>query len=123
MKKDTQEEKDLLLLQIPVITNDKVKLFVDNEFVAELDINQFNAYRVQIIKYISETGDESILQRIYFIGHEGYDNNFGKEIKITFEDAYGNLTDYPYELDYVRRSLFELTKLGRKISDKRKYNP
>lgn len=34
----TQEQKDLLLLQIPVITNDKIKLFVDNEFVAELDI-------------------------------------------------------------------------------------
>lgn len=114
----TQEQKDLLLLQIPVIINDKIKLFVDNQFVGELDINQFNAYRVQIIEYISETGDDSILRRIYFIGHEGYDNKFGKEIKITFEDAYGNLSDYPYELDYVRRSLFKLTKLGRKICDK-----
>lgn len=48
----TTEDKERLLLQIPVITNDKIKLFVDNQFVAELDINQFNAYRVQIIEYI-----------------------------------------------------------------------
>ena len=100
----TQDEKDILLLQITVITNDKLKLFVDNQFVAELDINQFNAYRVQIIEYISETEDDSILQRIYFIGHEGYDNKIGKEIKITFEDVYGNLTDYPYVLDYLTYS-------------------
>lgn len=88
----THKDKEQLLLQIPAITNDKVKLFVDNQFVSELDVNQFNEYRIQIIEYISETGDDSILQRIYFIGHEGYDNNFGKEIKITFEDVYGNLT-------------------------------
>jgi hypothetical protein len=112
----TQKQTDLLL-QIPVITNDKIKLFVDNQFVSELDVNQFNAYRVQIIEYISETGDDSILHRIHFIGHEDDHNEFGKEIKITFEDAYGNLTDYPYELDHVRRSLFKLTKLGRKICD------
>lgn len=114
----TQEDKKLALLtEIPTITNDKIKLFVDNKFIGELDINQFNQYRVNIIEYISQTGDASILQRIHFVGHKTVrDNNtIGEEIKIEFEDAYGNMTDYPYELDRVRIYLHKLTKLGKKI--------
>jgi hypothetical protein len=113
----TQEEKDLALLtEIPTITNDKLKLFVDNKFIGELDVNQFNQYRVNIIEHISQTGDTSILQRIYFVGHETYDDNtIGEEIKIEFEDPYGNLTDFPYELDRVRMYLYKLMKLGKKI--------
>ena len=113
----TQEEKELALLtDIPTITNDKIKLFVDNKFIGELDVNQFNQYRVNIIEHISQTGDVSILQRIYFVGHKTCDDNtIGEEIKIEFEDAYGNMTDFPYELDRVRICLYKLMKLGKKI--------
>ena len=111
------EEKDLVLLtDIPTIINDKLKLFVDNKFIGELDVNQFNQYRVNIIERISQTGDASILQHIHFVGHKTVrDNTIGEEIKIEFEDAYGNMTDYPYELDRVRIYLYKLMKLGKKI--------
>jgi hypothetical protein len=113
----TQEDKDLALLtEIPTITNDKLKLFVDNKFIGELDVNQFNQYRINIIERISQTGDASILQRIHFVGHKTVrDNTIGEEIKIEFEDAYGNMTDYPYELDRVRIYMYKLMKLGKKI--------
>lgn len=114
----TKEEKELVLLTIPTITNDKIKLFVDDKFIGELDINQFNQYRINIIEYISQTGDTSILQRIHFVGHKTTINNIiGEEIKIEFEDAYGNMSDYPYELDRVRIYLYKLIKLGKKISE------
>lgn len=112
----TQEEKELLLLTIPTITNDKIKLFVDDKFIGELDINQFNQYRINIIEYISQTGDTSILQRIHFIGHKATINNtIGEEIKIEFEDVYGNMYDYPYELDRIRMYMYKLITLGKNI--------
>lgn len=113
----TKEEKELVLLTIPTITNDKIKLFVDDKFIGELDINQFNQYRINIIEYISQTGDTSILQRIHFVGHKTIDNIIGEEIKIEFEDVYGNMSDYPYELDRVRMYMYKLMKLGKKISE------
>lgn len=113
----TLEEKNLeILTTIPTITNDKIKLFVDNKFIGELDVNQFNQYRVNIIERISQNGDPSILQRIHFVGHATHDDNtIGEEIKIEFEDTYGRLTDFPYELDRVRMYLYKLMKLSKKI--------
>ena len=112
----TQEDKERLLLQIPVITNDKIKLFVDDEFVGWCDINQVNQYRYNVIKYIKETGDVSIRERFYFVGHRG-DDEMGEEIKMTLEDNFGNFSDYPYELDHIRRQMHNLLRLTRDLPE------
>ena len=110
----TQEEKERLLLQIPVITNDKVKLFVDNEFVGWCDVNQVNQYRYNVIKYIKETGDVSIRDRFYFIGHKDGDE-MGEEIKMILEDNFGNFSEYPYELAHIRRQMLNLMRLTKDL--------
>ena len=37
----------------------------------------------------------------------------GEEVKITM-DNYGNLSDLPWEMAHVRRSMFHLMQIGRK---------
>lgn len=105
-----QEDKESVLLGIPTITNDKLKLFVDDVFIGELDVNQVDEYRVNIVTYIVKTGDESIIDRFYFVGHEDTNDVMRDEIKITM-DAIGNFSHMPYESSHVRRNMVKLMKL------------
>lgn len=107
----TKEEKDLLL-QIPNKLDDTVRLYVDGVFVDRLDVNQVNQYRINVLKYIYETGDTSILNRFYFIGHQDTNDEPGEEIKMEM-DEYGNLSELPYEMAHVRRHMWTLITMGR----------
>lgn len=107
-----------ILLQIPEKINDKVALYVDDKFVDNLDLNQVNQYRVNIATYIKETGDASILNRFYFVGHEDSDEIPGKEIKFYMEDAKGNLSDLPWEMNHVRRHMLTLIRMNLDIDNK-----
>ncbi len=98
-----QNENDLLL-QIPNKLDDTVKLYVDGVFVDSLDVNQVNQYRINVVKYIHETGDSSILNRFYFVGHKDTDDMPGKEFKMEMDEK-GNLSDLPYEMAHVRRHM------------------
>ena len=105
----TENEKDLLL-QIPNKLDDTVSLYIDGVFVDRLDINQVNQYRINIVKYINKTGDFSILNRFYFVGHKDTNTVPGEEIKIEM-DKKGNLSDLPYEMAHVRRHMWTLIKM------------
>ena len=111
MEHVSNEQKDLLL-QIPDKLDDTVKLYVDGVFVDRLDVNQVNQYRINVVKYINETGDSSILNRFYFVGHK--DSNYipGEEIKIEMDEK-GNISDIPYEMAHVRRHMYTLIKMDR----------
>lgn len=106
-----QEQKDLLL-QIPNKLDDTICLYVDGVFVDRLNINQVNQYRINVLRYIYETGDSSILNRFYFVGHKDSNDKPGEEIQIQM-DIYGNLSWLPYEMNYVRRHMMELMKMER----------
>ena len=100
-------------VEIPVITDNMLKLFVNDEFVGEVNTDQVNLIRLNVYKYIDETGDTSILDTFYFIGHEDSEYAMGKEIKITMqEDA--NFSDSPWEMNHVRRSLRTIIEMDRK---------
>ena len=107
----TQEHKDLLL-QIPNKLDDTVCLYVDGEFVDRLDVNQVNQYRINVLKYIYETGDSSILNRFYFVGHKDTNDIPGEKIKMEMDEK-GNLSDFPYEMAHVRRHMWTLIKMGK----------
>lgn len=62
------EKENDLLLQVPKKTDDTIKLYVDGVFIDSLDVNQVCQYRYNILKYIYETEDSSVLDRFYFIG-------------------------------------------------------
>lgn len=111
----TQEHKDLLL-QIPNKLDDTVRLYVDSVFVDRLDVNQVNQYRINVLKYIYETGDSSILKRFYFIGHESSNSMPGEEIKMEMDET-GNFSNFPYEMDHVRRHMMTLMEMERKHFD------
>lgn len=108
----TQKEKDLLL-QIPNKLDDTVKLYVDGVFVDRLDVNQVNQYRINVLKYIHETGDSSILNRFYFVGHKDTNYTPGEEIKMEMDEI-GNLSELPYEMAHVRRHMWTLMEMERK---------
>jgi hypothetical protein len=112
----TKDEKDLLL-QIPNKLDDTVKLYVDGEFVDMLDINQVNQYRINVLKYVYETGDSSILNRFYFVGHEDSNDIPGEEIKMEMDEK-GNFSDYPYELSHVRRYTLKFLRMEREHFEK-----
>lgn len=112
-----QEDKDLLL-QIPDKLDDTVKLYVDGVFVDRLDVNQVNQYRINVVKYINETGDSSILNRFYFVGHKDSNNIPGEEIKIEMDEK-GNISDIPYEMAHVRRHMYTLIEMDREYIEYR----
>ena len=105
------KSKDLLL-QIPNKVNDTVSLYVDGVFIDKLDVNQVNQYRINVLKYIYETEDSSILNRFYFVGHEDTNDKPGEEIQIQM-DVYGNFSTSPYELNYVRRHMMNIMRMER----------
>lgn len=110
-----QTENDLLL-QIPNKIDSTIKLYVDDVFIDRLDEKQVCQYRINILKYIHETRDSSILNRFYFIGHEDTNDKPGEEIQIQM-DIHGNFSDSPYELNYVRRYLLETIRMDRNYTE------
>ena len=107
----TEKETDLLL-QVPNKVDDTIKLYVDDVFIDRLNVNQVCQYRYNILKYIYETEDSSILNRFYFVGHKDTNDKPGEEIQIQM-DIYGNFSDSPYELNYVRRHMMEILRMER----------
>ncbi len=107
----TQKENNVLL-QVPNKVDDTVKLYVDDVFIDRLDVNQVYQYKINILKYIYETKDYSILNRFYFIGHQDTNDKPGEEVKIQM-DIEGNFTVFPYELNYFRRYMMELMRMER----------
>lgn len=76
-------------------------------------VDQVNQIRENAINYIIQNKDKSILDKFYFIGHRDSNDKPGEEIKISM-DAYGNLSNLPYEMNHVRRSMMRLMQIGRK---------
>ena len=102
------------VLQIPRITNTTIKYFVDNEFVDNVTVDEVNKIRENVLEHIVNTKDISILDHFYFIGHKDTnDGKMGEEVKITM-DNFGNLSDLPWEMTHVRRSMMHLMEIGRK---------
>jgi len=101
------------ILQIPRITNTTIKYFVDGEFIDNVTVDEVNKIRENVLEYIIDTKDISILNRFYFIGHKDTnDGKMGEEVKITM-DNFGNLSDCPWEMTHVRRSMYHLMQIGR----------
>jgi hypothetical protein len=103
--------KENILLNIPSVKNDLIQLFVHDKFISNLTNNELNAYRIQIVNYIYETDDISILNDFYFVGHKTDRGNMSNElIKITM-DKNGKLSDLPYECGHIYRDmLYIMTK-------------
>lgn len=102
------------VLQIPRITNTTIKYFVDGEFIDNVTVDEVNKIRENVLEYIVNTKDISIINRFYFIGHKDTnDGKMGEEVKMTM-DNYGNLSDLPWEMSHVRRSMYHLMQIGRK---------
>ena len=106
------EKETDLLLKVPKKIDDTIKLYVDGIFIDNLDVNQVCQYRYNILKYIYETEDYSILDRFYFIGHQDTNDKPGEEIQIQM-DIYGNFSDSPYELNHERRYIREIIGMER----------
>jgi len=105
------------VLQIPRITNTTIQYFVDGEFVDNVTANEVNKIRENVLEYIVNTKDISILNHFYFIGHKDTNNDkMGEEVKVTM-DKFGNLSDLPWEMSHVRRSMYHLMQIGRKHSE------
>lgn len=100
------------ILQIPEITDNTVQYFVDGKFVGNITVDQLNKIRLNVLEYIIENKDKSILDRFYFVGHRDSNVKAGEEIKITMADIWGNLSDLPWEMNHVRRSMMNLMKIG-----------
>ena len=95
------------VFEIPEITNNTIKYFVDNKFVGDVTVDQVNQIRENIIEYMIENEDKSILDRFYFVGHKDSNDKPGEEVKITM-DVLGNFSDSPWEMNHVRRSMMRL---------------
>ena len=105
------------VLQIPRITNTTIQYFIDDEFVDNVTIDEVNKIRENVLEYIVDTKDISILNHFYFIGHKDTnDGKMGEEVVITM-DNFGNLSDLPCEMSHVRRSMMHLTQIALKHSE------
>ena len=100
------------VLNIPEITNNTIQYFVDGEFVENVTVDQVNQIRENVINYIIENKDKSILDKFYFVGHRDSNDKPGEDIKITM-DVFGNFSDLPWEMNHVRRSMMRLMQIGR----------
>ena len=102
-------------LEIPKITNTTLQYFVDNKYVDNVDSNEVSKIRENVLLYILETKDTSILNKFYFVGHEDTNNGkMGEEIKITM-DRFGNFSAIPWEMSHIRRSMILLMEIERKL--------
>ena len=104
------------VFKIPKITNTTLQYFVDGEYIDNVDINEVNKIRENVLMHMIKTKDASILDKFYFVGHEDSNNKMGEEVKITM-DSFGNLSDLPWEMNHVRRSMMHLMKIGRENTE------
>jgi hypothetical protein len=112
-------KKENILKNIPIVTNDKIQLYVHNKFVHDMTSDELNAYRRQIVDYIHETDDISILDDFYFVGHKETRGEMSDEIIKINMDRHGNLSDFPYECGQVRRDMLYLMAKQREWIDKK----
>lgn len=103
-------------LEIPRITNTTIKYFVDGEYVDNVNVDEVNKIRENVLEHIVTTKDASILNRFYFVGHKDSNDKMGEEVVITM-DSFGNLSDLPWEMAHVRRSMFHLMQIGREHTE------
>lgn len=99
-------------ITIPNVTDNMLKLFVDNKYLGEVTTDQLSKIRVNIVEHINETGDTSILDTFYLVGHRDSNTKMGEEIKITM-DSDGNLSDSPWETNHVRRDILKLLHMNK----------
>lgn len=99
-------------IEIPVINDNKLKLYVNGEYKGDVTNEQTCKIREDVCDYIWRTGDKSILDTFYFVGHKDSNTVMGEEIKITM-DEFGNFSDSPWELNHVRRSMMKLIMMER----------
>ena len=101
-------------ITIPTLTDTTVKLSVDGKYVGDVTSEQFNKIRIDVVQYIVDTSDTSVLDTFYVIGHKDTNTEMGEEIKITM-DEFGNISDLPWEMAHVRRDMFKLIQLGKQL--------
>lgn len=106
------ELKIIDALKIPQVDNEKIKYFVDGEFMGDLTMTQTVLIRLNVVKYIHETKDKSILNRFHFVGHEDSNDRMGKEVIITMDED-GNFSESPWEHNYMRRTFMTLMRMER----------
>ena len=103
-------------LEIPVVDN-LLQYYVDGKFIGRVDNDQVYFIRLNVCKYIDETGDKSILDKFYFIGHEDSNVTPGKEIKITIDEN-GEFSDFPWEMNHYRRSMWQLLRIKKIVKER-----
>lgn len=101
-------KKEDLLRNIPIVNDDLMQLYIHDKFIGNLTVNQANAYRRQIVDYIHETDDISILKDFYFVGHKDDRGKKLEELIKCYMDRHGDLSDFPYECGHVRRDMLYL---------------
>ena len=101
-------------LKIPKIEDDKVELYYEGKLVGYVNLVQALTIRNDIKKYIRKTGDRSILDKIYLIGHEHtIHKSIGKsKIKITLDNNCKFSADC-WEFDKLGRLIFEFIQLDK----------
>lgn len=104
------------VLEIPKIENTTIQYFIGYEYVGDVNVNEVNQIRENVLNYIVETKDASILNKFYFVGHKDSNDKMGEKIVITM-DSFGNLSDYPWEMAHVRRSMYRLMQIGRENTE------
>lgn len=104
------------ILEIPKITNTTLRYFVDGEYVDNVNVDEVNKIRENVLEHIVTTKDASILNRFYFVGHKDSNDKMGEEIVITM-DCWGNLSDVAWEMAHVRRSMKYLMEIGFEYSE------
>ena len=114
--------KDGKIVSIPEVNDDKVQLFIDGEFAGNVTTEQFNKLRNEMVKYAYYSKDKSIFDRVYIVGHEDSNTEMGEEIKITFTDVRGNMTDTPWEFAHWRRANLRLLQINGIITERNQTN-
>lgn len=100
-------------ITIPELKDIKVKVYVDDKYIGEACAEQVNKIRIDVVNYIKKTNDVSILDRLYFLGHEDSNKGtMGPEIKVCIDDIYGNLSALPWEMAHTRRDMLQLMKIS-----------
>ena len=97
-------------LEAPRVSHTKVRVYIDGNFSTFATAERIAAFKNNVLSYIKETGDKSVLDRFYFVGHEDTNEKMGKEITITMDER-GNFSDFPWEFSHIRRSIYKWLKL------------
>lgn len=102
-------EKEDFKVDVPVIENSTAKLYVNNQYKGEINEIQLFKLKIQVLGYLKETKDESILDTFYFVGHEDSpsDEMPEKIIKTTM-NKHGYLVEELWELNHSIRALLKL---------------